>query len=153
MPWSWELPVTFDRELLRGSLELMVLGELQSGARYGYQILTSLSSRSCGRVNIKAGTLYPILHKLEQESCVRTWWDEQGGRDRKWYALTEAGEARLRRNATEWFDYAATVQMLLAPLLDSLSIARPVVADSGQPPARLPQVDAQALRPPNSRDF
>lgn len=113
--------MTFDRELLRGSLELIVLGELRRGAQYGYQILTSLTERSGGRVNLKAGTLYPILHKLEQEGCVRTWWDDSAGRDRKWYALTETGETRLQRNAREWIDYAATIRAMLAPLLDSMN--------------------------------
>lgn len=138
--------MTFDRELLRGSLELMVLGELQRGPQYGYQILTSLASRSRGRVNIKAGTLYPILHKLEQDSCVRAWWDEQGGRDRKWYALTDTGEARLRRNATQWADYVSTVHALLEPLLNSMGIGQPVPAGGELPGSQPPAASGATLR-------
>lgn len=105
--------MTFARDLLRGSLELMVLSELSSGNAYGYQILTALRRRSAGRVDLKAGTLYPILHKLERAGCVRSWWEGTGGRDRKWYALTDKGRAQLQRDAREWLDYAACVRGML----------------------------------------
>lgn len=103
----------FARDLLRGSLDLMVLSDLRVGSRYGYQILTSLKKRSDGKIDIKAGTLYPILHKLERDGCVRSWWDDSTGRDRKWYALTERGQRRLQQDAHEWLDYAACVRAIL----------------------------------------
>lgn len=111
----------FTRDLLRGSLELVVLSDLSGGHRYGYQILTSIREQSAGRIDLKAGTLYPILHKLERESCVRSWWDDAGGRDRKWYALTERGAARLRENATEWEDYASCIRAFLRPVVDGIA--------------------------------
>lgn len=117
--------MAFARDLLRGSLELVVLSELNGGPRYGYQILAALRRQSGGRIDLKAGTLYPILHKLERDNCVRTWWEETGGRDRKWYALTEKGSARLAADAREWLDYATCVRDLL----------RPVLGDAGAPPA------------------
>jgi PadR family transcriptional regulator PadR len=103
----------FTRDLLRGSLELMVLSDLGERNRYGYQILTSLRERSGGRVDLKAGTLYPILHKLEDDGAVRSWWDDSSGRDRKWYALTEKGQERLRCDAREWQSYSDCVQSML----------------------------------------
>ena len=89
--------MAFARDLLRGSLDLMVLSDLGGGSRYGYQILSSLRQQSEGRIDLKAGTLYPILHKLEKSGCVRSWWDDSSGRDRKWYALTDKGQRRLER--------------------------------------------------------
>lgn len=109
--------MAFGRDLLRGSLELMVLSELSSGSRYGYQILASLRRRSDGRIDLKAGTLYPILHKLEKGGSVRSWWDDSAGRDRKWYTLTDKGRNRLERDAREWMDYAACVRGILRPVL------------------------------------
>lgn len=105
--------MSFSRDLLRGSLDLMVLSDLKSGPRYGYQILASLRERSAGRVDLKAGTLYPILHKLEADGCVRSWWDDASGRDRKWYALTDRGAARVEADAAQWRDYAACVWQML----------------------------------------
>lgn len=109
--------MAFPRDLLRGSLELMVLSDLSSGHRYGYQILASLRDQSDGQIDPRAGTLYPILHKLEDEGCVHSWWDDSTGRDRKWYALTDKGRARLAADAREWMDYAACVTKMLGPLL------------------------------------
>lgn len=113
--------MAFTRDLLRGSLDLMVLSDLGAGSRYGYQILRSLRSQSGGRVDLKAGTLYPILHKLERDGCVRSWWDDSSGRDRKWYALTEKGRRRLEADAREWIDYAACVRSILRPVADVLN--------------------------------
>lgn len=113
-------PLRYGRELLRGSLELMVLSDLGRGERYGYQILTSLRERSDGRVDLKAGTLYPILHKLEREKCVRCRWDDSSGRDRKFYELTDIGRKRLEDDAREWLDYAACVKRFLRPVVEAL---------------------------------
>jgi PadR family transcriptional regulator, regulatory protein PadR len=109
--------VAFSRDLLRGSLEMLVLSELGSGSRYGYQILVDLRHKSGGRVDLKAGTLYPILHKLERTGCIRSWWDESAGRDRKWYALTDKGQSRVHCDAREWLDYATCVRAMLGPIL------------------------------------
>ncbi len=113
--------MAFSRELLRGSLELMVLAELNGQSRYGYQILAALREQSDGRVDLKAGTLYPILHKLEKQKNVRSWWDDSTGRDRKWYALTQKGTRRLEREAREWLDYTACVRDMLGRVLGDAS--------------------------------
>ena len=118
----------FSRDLLRGSLELMVLSDLRRGPQYGYQILASLRERSTGRVDLKAGTLYPILHKLERDGCVHSWWDDASGRDRKWYALTDKGIRRADSDAREWLDYAACVRGILS---GSLNPSEPLAPSHG----------------------
>jgi PadR family transcriptional regulator PadR len=125
--------VAFARDLLRGSLDLMVLSDLNRGSRYGYQILGSLRARSAGRVDLKAGTLYPILHKLERDGCVRSWWDDSTGRDRKWYALTDKGRRRLEADARQWLDYAACVRAFLRPVVDALNGGVEQPAAEGEP--------------------
>lgn len=116
------------RELLRGSLELMVLTEISTESCYGYQILSGLKRRSDGRVDLKAGTLYPILHKLERERFVSSHWDESSGRDRKFYTITERGKLKLQADARAWLDYSACMKSILNPLL-SLFGADPVAAE------------------------
>lgn len=123
--------MSFARDLLRGSLDLMVLSSLGGGPRYGYQILTGLRDCSGGRIDVKAGTLYPILHKLESQKCVRTWWEDSSGRDRKWYALTDRGRKRLEAQAREWLDYTACVRDVLGPVVGLLTPGRPALDGAG----------------------
>lgn len=107
--------MAYSRDLLRGSLDLLVLSSLIHGERYGYQILNALRDESSGRVDLKAGTLYPILHKLEAEGSVKSRWEDGSGRDRKWYQLTDKGRQRLQEGAREWLDYAGCIRALLQP--------------------------------------
>jgi DNA-binding PadR family transcriptional regulator len=104
----------FQRDLLRGSLDLMVLSTLSDGATYGYRILQEIRDASRGRVDLKAGTIYPLLHRLEAAKLIRSRWDDSTGRNRKWYELTAAGRKRLTAQAQEWADYAACIRQLLA---------------------------------------
>ena len=104
----------FGRELIRGSLDLMVLSVLAGGKKYGYLIQKEVREASAARVDLPAGTLYPLLHKLEDEGLIRSSWDTSTGRERKWYELTAAGKRRLSVQAQEWTDYAACVKQLLA---------------------------------------
>ena len=104
-------------DLLRGNLELMILSTLADGAKYGYLIQQRLGDASRGHVNVQAGTLYPILHKLEEERLVKCRWEDSTGRERKWYELTAKGEKRLQQRASQWQKLAATLQELLVPVL------------------------------------
>ena len=103
----------FQRDLLRGSLDLMVLSTLGKGAKYGYLILQEIRDASRGRVDLKAGTIYPLLHRLEAAKLIRSSWDDSSGRNRKWYELTPAGQRRLQQHAQDWHSYADCVTRLL----------------------------------------
>jgi PadR family transcriptional regulator, regulatory protein PadR len=104
----------FQRDLLRGSLDLMVLSVLAGGKKYGYLIQKEVREASGGRASMPAGTLYPLLHRLEDDGLIRSSWDDSTGRDRKWYDLTATGRKRLSAQAQEWADYAACIRQLLA---------------------------------------
>jgi DNA-binding PadR family transcriptional regulator len=104
----------FERELLRGSLDLMVLSVLAGSKKYGYLIQREVREASGGRVDLPAGTLYPLLHRLEDEKLIKSSWDDSTGRERKWYELTAAGRKRLSVQAQAWSDYAACIRQLLA---------------------------------------
>lgn len=105
-------------ELVRGSLDLMILSVLSDGAQYGYLIQQKLREASGERVELKAGTLYPILHRLESNKLVRCRWDDSTGRRRKWYELTAAGRKQLKKRVTEWQAYVQCLQGILGPLVD-----------------------------------
>jgi DNA-binding PadR family transcriptional regulator len=104
----------FERDLLRGSLDLMILSVLAGGKKYGYLLQKQVRDASGGRVDLPAGTLYPLLHRLEEDKLIKSSWDDATGRKRKWYELTAAGQKRLKTQAQAWFDYAQCVRELLA---------------------------------------
>ena len=111
----------FGPELMRGSLDLMVLSVLADGPTYGYLLQQRLREASRGMVASQAGTLYPLLHRLEADRLIRSRWDESTGRRRKWYELTAAGRKRLHRQAVQWNEYAECIRRLIAPVLEPAS--------------------------------
>ncbi len=110
----------FNPELMRGSLDLMVLSVLATGPKYGYLLQQELRTGSRGLVDVQAGTLYPLLHRLESDRLIRCRWDDSTGRRRKWYELTEPGRKRLSAQAREWHEYAECLHAMLAPVLNAL---------------------------------
>lgn len=92
-----------DKSLLSGSTTLLVLSLLKTGDMYGYEMIAELSRRSDKTFELKEGTLYPILHGLEQEKCVRSYEKEApSGRVRKYYHITKRGLKRLEEKREEW---------------------------------------------------
>lgn len=104
-------------ELMRGSLDLMVLTVLSTGRKYGYLLQQELRDASRGLVDMPAGTMYPLLHRLEADKLIRSEWDKTTGRPRKWYELTSSGRKRLSQQAREWHEYADCLRSMLAPVL------------------------------------
>lgn len=111
------MPERFERDLLRGSLDVLVLSALVDAAKYGYLIQKHVREATSGHAALAAGTLYPLLHRLEAKKLVRSYWDESTGRRRKWYALTAAGRNRLSSQAREWQSYTECMGRLLAGVL------------------------------------
>ncbi len=110
--------MTFARDLVRGSLDLMVLSVLADGPLYGYLVQKRLREASGNMVRLQAGTLYPLLHRLESDGAIASRWDASTGRDRKWYEITEKGRKILHRQATEWNHYVECLRRLLRPVLE-----------------------------------
>ena len=107
----------FERDLLRGSLDLMVLSVLADESLYGYSIQKKLHAVSLGKVKLPAGTLYPLLHRLESDKLIRCRWDDSTGRKRKWYELTAKGKKRLKAQASQWQQYAECMSSLIEGLV------------------------------------
>jgi DNA-binding PadR family transcriptional regulator len=102
-----------ERDLLRGSRSILILSALADGPQYGYLIQQQVRRASGGRVLVTAGTLYPLLHRLEADGAIRAKWDRTTGRDRKWYALTARGRRRLQREAATWRQFVMTISTIL----------------------------------------
>lgn len=107
------MPPAMSRELLRGSLDLMILSVLAEGPMYGYSIQKRLADASANAVQLQAGTMYPLLHRLEADKLIRSKWERSTGRPRKWYELTAAGNRRLHQQASEWHSYVDCLKQLL----------------------------------------
>lgn len=110
------MPHRFAPDLLRGSLDMMVLSILAGGSTYGYDLQQRLLKASGQLVQLQAGTLYPLLHRLEADDLIRSRWEDSTGRKRKWYEITPAGQQRLQVQTAEWDRYVACIQAMLAPI-------------------------------------
>jgi PadR family transcriptional regulator, regulatory protein PadR len=105
---------SFGRELRRGSLELIMLHLLSSGEAYGYEIVTKLTERTNGALEVTDGTLYPVLYRLENAGYVTIRWETPArGVPRKYYRLTDAGRAELERMTREWTAFADAMNRLI----------------------------------------
>ncbi len=111
-------PTKTTSDLVRGNLDLMVLSALADSPKYGYLIQDTLAKNSGGTLTVQAGTLYPLLHRLEADGLVRSRWDHSTGRKRKWYELTPSGRKRLVRQARAWREYADVIWRMLAPVVE-----------------------------------
>src|SRR5690349_24493473 len=102
-----------DRELRRGSLELIVLHLLAPGEAYGYEIVSKLTSETNGALEVTDGTLYPVLYRLERAGFVAVRWETlQRGVPRKYYRLTDAGRAELAQLTFAWTTFAQAMTRL-----------------------------------------
>jgi len=102
-----------DTKLLNGTVEMLILEVVSQGPSYGYEITQTVLSRSAGHFELKEGSLYPALHRLERQKLLDSYWTEHDGRRRKYYRLTTAGRKALDARRTEWRSFAAGVNGVL----------------------------------------
>ena len=103
-----------ERELKRGSLELIVLHLLSPGEAYGYEIVSKLTAETNGALEVTDGTLYPVLYRLERAGFVTVRWETQErGVPRKYYRLTDSGRDELARLRYEWTNFVKAMGKLL----------------------------------------
>ncbi len=110
---------TYSKELLKGAADTLVLSSFREGEKYGYQVVRELQQRSGGFFSFKEGTLYPILHRLENQGLLSARWETMpNGSERRYYALTARGERALSDKLTEWQSFVQAVQRVtgIAPL-------------------------------------
>lgn len=105
--------MAIDKSLLAGSTGLLILRLLEEEDLYGYQMIDRLRRRSDETFSLKAGTLYPLLHTLENQRLVQSYERAEGARVRKYYHLTDEGRARLAEKTEEWRQFAGAVERVL----------------------------------------
>ena len=103
----------YSKELLKGSTYLMILSVLGSKDLYGYKIIRELEIRSENAFEMSEGTLYPILHALEKEKFLESYWKEFEGRKRKYYHITKKGLNQLEEKKEEWRSFTVSVNQVL----------------------------------------
>lgn len=103
-----------DKSLTGGSMSLLVLKLLKDGDLYGYQMIEELRRRSEDAFRLKAGTLYPLLHSLEEKGFVTAYEQTaESGKSRRYYHLTNQGQSALREKEDAWNAYARAVGRVL----------------------------------------
>ena len=101
------------REQEPGGMDLLILHLLAERDMYGYEMVTELASRSNEVFQLKEGTLYPLLHRLEKDGSVSAYEEKKEGRVRRYYRLTRKGGEKLRERTEAWEKYAGAVNAVL----------------------------------------
>ena len=108
-------------DLLRGTLDLMILRILDLQPLHGIAIADRIRQSTNGAFNIQAGSLFPALHRLEQEGWVEGEWGESENRRKaKYYTVTAAGRKRLKEEAAGWKRLATAMTAALAATPDEV---------------------------------
>ena len=103
-----------DRELKRGTLEMVLLKLLSVRRMYGYELVSTLEKLGGPQFQLKEGTLYPVLYRLEDAGYIEATWEAVGrGVPRKYYQLTTAGAEQLRVLVGEWQAFVEAVSRIL----------------------------------------
>jgi PadR family transcriptional regulator, regulatory protein PadR len=101
-------------ELLKGTLALLVLKTLDTGPRHGIDVAERIEQITRGTFSVKPGSLFPALHRLEQEGFIGGEWTEsEHGRRVKSYRLTAAGKRQLGAEKRQWARIAQAVSLVL----------------------------------------
>lgn len=106
--------MAINKELLKGTTTLLILQLLSEGDKYGYEMTKELERRSEALFQLKEGTLYPILHALENEDMIEAYWEEtSSARKRKYYRITNKGRKGLEDKKEEWHLYSEGVKRVI----------------------------------------
>jgi transcriptional regulator len=100
-------------EMLKGHLDMIVLAALAPGPAHGYAVIEELKRRSAGAFDLPEGTIYPVLHRLEQAGLLAgRWVTAESGRRRRVYELTRRGERALAERRAVWEQFSDAIGSL-----------------------------------------
>lgn len=102
-----------NKSLISGSTSMLLLSLLSEKDMYGYEMIETLNKRSNHVFDLKAGTLYPLLHSLEEKGYLEAYEDEEAAKPRKYYRITGKGRKHLIALSSEWKEYAKAVKGVL----------------------------------------
>ena len=104
---------SIDRDLKKGSAELLILSLLEAQARHGYEISRLIETRSKGAVSFRVASLYPLLYRLEDRGYIQGRWVEKTGqRRRRFYRLTPEGRRVLRERRSGWAAFVEAIRQI-----------------------------------------
>lgn len=99
-----------DKEIKRGSTEMLILALVEDRPRHGYEIAKLIEERSEGVLQFHVASLYPLLYRLEKRGLIKgTWVEKAGERRRRFYKLTAAGRKVLEEQRQTWSDFFAAL--------------------------------------------
>jgi|SRR5579862_3670808 len=102
---------TADRDLKKGSAEMLVLSLVAARARHGYEICKLIEGRSSGSVRFRVASLYPLLYKLEERGWIQGRWVEKAGqRRRRYYRITAEGKKILAERRSHWAAFVEAIR-------------------------------------------
>lgn len=102
------------KELLPGTLDMLILKALSLGPIHGYGVLRRIEATSRGLLSLEQGSLYPALYRLEHRGLIQSeWGTSENNRRAKFYRLTQTGDARLERETSRWTHMVEAVSNVL----------------------------------------
>lgn len=105
--------MAIDRALISGSTAMLLLRLLEDKDMYGYEMIETLEKKSNNVFTLKAGTLYPLLHSLEEKNYLTSYESPVNGKLRKYYSITKDGRKYLKSRKEEWQEYQTAVLNVL----------------------------------------
>ncbi len=105
----------YEQQMKKGVMEMLVLQLLSEQEKYGYQLICELRDKSREMFQLKEGTLYPILYRMEDDGLVVSRWSEPKGKEvsKKYYQITEEGCENLQHLKELWQTFSLTVNEVL----------------------------------------
>ncbi|NWF26527.1 PadR family transcriptional regulator [Streptomyces sp. PKU-EA00015] len=104
------------QDAVRGHLDGLLLAVLEPGPLHGYAIITAVQQRSGGALELRTGTIYPALNRLERVGLLRSSWQSTGERRRRCYELTDAGRRTLAHERSAWQEFTTAIGSVLNPV-------------------------------------
>ena len=102
----------FDRELKKGSAELLILSLVEARPRHGYDLCQMIEQRSKGALRFKSASMYPLLYRLERRGWITGRWVEKDGRRRRFYRITREGREILAAQLQGWERFVQAVRQI-----------------------------------------
>lgn len=103
-------------DLVQGTLDALILRTLSHGSQHGLAVAQRLRSQSADVLGVSRGSLYPALHKLEQQGLLRAEWRlSESGKRAKYYSLTRAGGRQLAKELRDWERLSTAISLVLKP--------------------------------------
>src|SRR6187431_1714225 len=112
----YKLSQMLDRELKKGSAELLILSLVEDQPRHGYDIGQLIEQRSNGALKFSVGSLYPLLYRLEKRGWIQGRWVEKPSqRRRRYYRLTAEGRKILKAQRNSWREFVESINRIIGP--------------------------------------